>query len=248
MNEGTCKWKTPSDTMPIISQDVHIWGVSLVQSEESVTAFRATLDSEELARADRFKFEQHRRRFIVSQGYLRQILGRYLNHPPHELQFGRTERGKPFLITPDANELMFNVSHSHELAIYAVMRNHEIGVDVEHLRPMPDAEQIAMRFFSASEQTTLLALPPEERTRAFFACWTRKEAFIKAIGEGLYYPLDQFSVSLSPDEPVCLQHVDTHPQEAASWTLRAFTPASDYVAAFAVRSPVMHVKYWWPDN
>jgi 4'-phosphopantetheinyl transferase len=234
--------------MRIMPQDVHIWGVSLVQSDESIASFRAILSPEELARADRFKFERHRRRFIVSQGYLRRILGYYLNHPPSRLKFGRTERGKPFLINPEANGLIFNVSHSHELAVYAVMQDHEIGVDVEHLRPMPDAEQIATRFFSASEQTTLLALPPEQRERAFFACWTRKEAFIKAIGEGLYYPLDQFSVSLAPEEPVCLRHVDTHPQEAASWTLHAFSPASDYVAAFAVKSPVVHIKYWWPNN
>lgn len=248
MDEAVCVWETPPDNVQLAPQEVQIWGVSLVLSDDHLTSFRTILSSEELARANRFKFERHRRRFIVSQGSLRQILGQYLDCPPHNLQFGRTERGKPFLINPEANGLMFNVSHSHELAVYAVMKDHEIGVDVEHLRPMPDAEQIATRFFSTSEQTALLALPPEQRIRAFFACWTRKEAFIKAIGEGLYYPLDQFSVSLAPNELVCLRHVNTHPHEADFWTLHAFNPAPEYVAALAVRSPVTHIKYWWLGN
>lgn len=245
MIEDLCAWETPPENVSLNLEEVHIWGVSLEQSDECLTAFRATLSEDEHARAARFKFERHQRRFIASQGYLRYILGQYLQQPPNLLEFGRTERGKPFLNALNAKKLKFNVSHSHELAVYAIMQKHEIGIDVEYLRPMPDAEQIATRFFSPHEQNALLALPPEQRVRAFFACWTRKEAFIKAIGEGLYHPLDQFSVSIALDEPARLIQIATNPLGTRSWTLHAFTPAPGYVAALAVRNPVTDIKYWW---
>ncbi len=244
-NNTTHSWETPPESVNLLDQEVHIWGVSLLQSEKHLRDLRSTLSSEEHVRADRFKFPQHQRRFIVSQGYLRRILGRYLQQPPHSIVFERTGRGKPFLKNPHTHDVRFNVSHSHELAVYAVIRGHEIGVDVEYVRPMPDAEQIATRFFSATEQQALLALPAEQRVSSFFRCWTRKEAFIKAIGEGLYYPLDQFSVSLPPDEPARLLNVQSDPQEADNWTLREFIPAPDYIATLAVRIPSTPIRYWW---
>jgi len=248
MTGNLCAWETPPENVYLTLEEVHIWGVSLEQPDEYLTTFRATLSEDEHARAERFKFERHQRRFIASQGYLRYILGQYLQQSPNSLEFGRTERGKPFLNALNAKNLKFNVSHSHELAVYAIMQKQEIGIDVEYLRPIPDAEQIATRFFSPHEQNALLALPPEQRIRAFFACWTRKEAFIKAIGEGLYHPLDQFSVSIAPDNPARLIQIATNPQETRSWTLHAFTPAPDYVAALAVRNPVTCIKYWWLGN
>jgi 4'-phosphopantetheinyl transferase len=239
-------WRTPPDPIEITPDDgIHVWAASLLIPDETVAAYRALLAPDELARADRFKFPRHRRRFIASQAYVRQILGRYLRQPPATVTFARTERGKPFLPHASAvSDLRFNVSHSHEMAVYAVILNHEIGIDIERLRPMPDAAQIAARFFSASEQAALLDLPPEERNLGFFRCWTRKEAFIKAIGQGLYHPLDHFSVSLAPDAPAGVLAVYAQPTEAERWSLREFQPASDYVGALAVRAPITQISYW----
>ncbi len=238
-------WKTAPEQLELTFGEMHVWGVSLLPAAPLLKRFKDTLSPDEHTRVKRFKFPRLRRRFIASQGYLRHILGRYLQQPPHALEFQRTERGKPFLSIPQAHNVCFNVSHSHDMAVYGIMLEHEIGIDVEYLRPMPDAEQIATRFFSASEQVSLLALPAEQRVPAFFRCWTRKEAFIKAIGEGLYYPLDKFSVSLTPNEPARLLTVADKPEEAACWSLHEFKPAPDYIAALAVRSPVTHIKYWW---
>jgi 4'-phosphopantetheinyl transferase len=137
------------------------------------------------------------------------------------------------------------VPHSHEIALYAIVATRDIGVDIEHLRPMPDAEAIATRFFSKDEQAVISALSGEERDRAFFACWTRKEAFIKALGEGLYYPLDHFSVSILSDKPVRLLRVKDNPPEADAWHLHAFIPASEYIAALAIRQPITSIRYFW---
>lgn len=242
------QWKTPPAHLHLRPGEVHIWSASLSPSEAILTRLNETLAPDEQTRADRFLFPQHRRRFIASQGYLRQILGRYLHQPPAALVFARTDRGKPFLTRnadiPVGENLRFNVSHSHELAVYAIILEHEIGIDVEHLRPMPDAEHIAARFFSTTEQAALLALPAEDRNLAFFRCWTRKEAFIKAIGAGLYHPLNQFSVSLAPDEPARLLAVHDNPHEAGAWSLTEFIPAPDYIAALAVRAPLTTIAYW----
>ncbi len=244
----TNSWETPPEHLDVAPDEVHVWAVSLLPAEDLLKDFNNSLSSDEHARAERFKFPHLRRRFIASQGYLRHILGCYLQQPPHALEFQRTERGKPFLTIPQAHNVRFNVSHSHEMAVYGIMQTHELGIDVEYLRPMPDAEQIATRFFSAPEQASLLALPAEQRVPAFFRCWTRKEAFIKAIGEGLYYPLDQFSVSLTPNEPARLLTVADKPEEAACWTILKFVPAPGYIAALAVRSPVAHIRYWWIES
>jgi 4'-phosphopantetheinyl transferase len=140
--------------------------------------------------------------------------------------------------------LRFNVSHSHSLALYAITRAREVGVDVEHIRPEIAQEKIAERFFSPREVTVLRALPTPLQASAFFACWTRKEAFIKAKGDGLTLPLDQFDVSLAPGEPATLLRTAWDPQEAACWALQDLAPAPGYRAAVAVAGHAWRLTCW----
>jgi 4'-phosphopantetheinyl transferase len=230
MTEPAGRWSLAED-------EVHVWRTALDRSDSSLRRLARVLSPDERARADRFVIERVRRRFVACRGALRMILGRYTGQAPERLRFLYGDYGKPVL-APSAGiaDLHFNVSHSEELALVAVARGREIGVDVERLRPLPGAERIAERFFSAPERTAIQALPAERKLEAFFTCWTRKEAYIKALGDGLGHPLDEFAVSLVPGEPARLWSVgDTGSGEEASWSLEALLPTPGYVAALAGR-------------
>lgn len=195
---------------------------------------------------ERFRFERDRRRFIVGRGVLRTILGRYLGVEPDKVQFRYSPRGKPYLAERfDSYGLRFNLAHSHELALYAFTRDREIGVDLEYVRPMPDAVEIATRFFSTRENAVFRVLPKSQELEAFYNCWTRKEAYLKATGDGLARPLDQFAVSLTPGEPARLLHVEKDLlQEIARWSFQALKPAFSYVAAVAVEGHDWRLVCW----
>lgn len=209
---------------------VRLQSVCLDQPESAFARFLRLLSRDELARASRFVFDRDRRRFVVCRGALRESLGRLLGREPASIVFEYGERGKPSL--PDAN-LHFNVSHSAGLALFAFSTTGPIGVDVEHVERSVDAEALATRFFSPDEAQELLTVTPNQRRRAFFNCWTRKESFIKAIGDGLSRPLDSFSVTLRPGDPATMRRIDG--DDAAEWQLAAFEPAHGYVAAVAAR-------------
>jgi 4'-phosphopantetheinyl transferase len=206
-----------------------------------------TLAPDECLRAERFHFERDRRRFIVGRGVLRTILGRYLGLEPNHLQFCYGPRGKPALagISTRPNAwLCFNLAHSQNLALYAVTCERELGVDIECIHAIPDAEQIAARYFSAHENAGLRSLPANQKQEAFFNCWTRKEAYIKAIGDGLAQPLAEFDVALAPGEPARLLRIKDNAQAAARWSIQALTPAPGYVAALAVKGHDWQLKCW----
>jgi 4'-phosphopantetheinyl transferase len=176
---------------------------------------------------------------------LRAILGGYLNQGPECLSFCYNSQGKPAL---DGDAIRFNVSHSHGVALYAVTRGREVGIDIEHIRFDLAVAEIAERFFSRREVVMLRALPAEVQRQAFFLCWTRKEAYIKARGEGLSLPLDQFDVSLAPGEPAAVLGTQRDPSEASRWSLQELTPAPGYVAALAVEGHGWRLTCWqWPD-
>jgi 4'-phosphopantetheinyl transferase len=242
-------WLPPPVDVSLSSDEVHVWRVALDQPEPQVHAFQRTLAEDELSRAARFYFPHLTRHFIVGRGVLRAILARYLGASPHTLRFGYTEYGKPFLVGQDQQWLSFNLSHSGGLALCAVVRERAIGVDIESIRRDMEHESIAERFFSPAEQRVLRALPSSLRPQAFFDCWTRKEAYIKAHGEGLSLPLDQFSVSLAPGEPAGLLHTDGDPSEATRWSLRELAPGPDYAAALAVEGHGWGLACWqWPQG
>jgi 4'-phosphopantetheinyl transferase len=244
---------------PPAAGEIHLWAVPLDPPPEREAALRLLLAADELARADRFRFDRHRRRFAVGRGRLRELLGGYLGVAPAVLAFGYGEKGKPVLAGPPAavgGGLAFNLSNSHELALVAVAAGGEprggagadpgggaapgarpaieLGVDVEHLRPMPDALAIAERYFSPAERRVLAAVPAAQRDEAFFNCWTRKEAYLKAIGDGLSVPLDRFDVTLAPGQPARFLALDGDPGRAARWSLFHLRPAPGYVGALAV--------------
>jgi 4'-phosphopantetheinyl transferase len=200
--------------------------------DEAATQEGEYLTEDEKRRARQFRFPRDRKRFIVSRARLRQLLASRLDASPAsiELQYGC--RGKPELAGQfAASKLKFNVSHSEDLAVYAFTSGGEVGVDVELIRPLPDADDIATRFFSRAENAAYLALHPRDRPLGFFNCWTRKEAFIKAIGDGLYYPLDAFDVTLAPGAPAQILRVGSTPGRLCGWELASFSPAAGFVAA-----------------
>ena len=233
--DASLHWVDPPRQLRLSKRDVHLWRVALEQPQRLVQKLSGMLSGDEREKAERFHFERHQRRYTVARGMLRMILSYYLELAPQDLRFHYGLRGKPELADGLGDgSLRFNVSHSHELALYAFTRDREIGVDVEYLRPMPDAEPIAARFFSPAEHSELCRLPTNQKQLGFFNGWTRKEAYIKALGDGLYYALDRFQVSLTPEEPPRLIVVEDDPGQAARWSLQALTPAEGYVAALAV--------------
>lgn len=241
---------TPSH--PILrAGEPHVWRASLDLSAPRLAVLYATLSSDERARAARFHFDRDRNHFIAARGLLRELLGSYVNRAPASLCFAYGQRGKPSLAAPEsaaslpiratqsetppqAGELRFNLSHSHGLTLFAFARGTELGVDVEHIRLDFATNEIAERFFSPPERAALRALPAAQRAEGFFNCWTRKEAYIKATGDGLSIPLDSFDVTLAPGQPARLLAVRGTPDAAIRWSMWALTPASGFVAALLV--------------
>jgi 4'-phosphopantetheinyl transferase len=222
-----------------------VWCAPLDPPEESVHRFRELLSPDEVARVDRFRFDRDRRRSTVARGVLRTLLGGYLGEDPRRIAFRYESHGKPALAGPPAERgIRFNVSHSGEIALFAFTLGRELGVDVELVHSMEDAEQIAKSFFSAAENAAFRSLPRELRDEAFFNCWTRKEAYIKAVGEGLSFPLHVFDVSLVPGEPACL--LDSRdPEQAERWSLCGLPdPAPGYKAALVVEGSGWEVACW----
>ena len=241
-------WFAAPQRLSLGGDTVHVWRASLDESCSRVALFQDTLDDDERSRADSFYFNRDRERFIVARGVLRALLGRYLDRSPESLSFSYSTHRKPALASESgADALRFNLSHSHGMALYAVTRGRELGVDLELIRCDLETEQIAERFFSQSEIVTFRALPPALRKCAFFLCWTRKEAYIKARGEGLSIPLDQFDVSLIPGEPAALLSTQPDPDGTPGWSLINLTPAAGYAAALAVRGRDWTLSCWqWP--
>jgi 4'-phosphopantetheinyl transferase len=241
-------WNMPPSVLTLSRQDVHVWRTSLDLSPEHIRRLRQFLAADEITRAERFYFEKDRQHFIVARGVLRVILSRYLGIAPRRLVFSYSSYGKPALAMAPGNDwLRFNVSHSHTLGLYAVARSREVGIDVEHIRANVDSELIAESYFSPREVAALRALPADQRRDAFFTCWTRKEAYIKARGEGLSFPLDRFDVSLAPGEPAALLRTLGDPLEACRWSLQALAPGAGYMAALAVEGHDWQLSRWqWP--
>ena len=238
-------WLPASPRMALESSAaVHVWRASLDEGVSQIDGFESALALDERSRASRFHFRRDRERFIVAHGILRNILGRYLGRAPESLSFSYSAYGKPALVCEGHQAIGFNLSHSHGTALYVVTRYREIGVDLELIRDGLEVEQIAERFFSRAEISALCALPEQLRRRAFFLCWTRKEAYIKARGEGLSLPLDQFEVSLVPGEPAALMSSQPHSNEAFRWTLRELFPAADYAAALAIAGRDCNLACW----
>ena len=220
----------------LVPNVVHVWRFSLDDPPYPHSMLAEHLSADERSRAERFVFERDRRRFEVARGVVRAVLGAYLGREPATLRFDYGSAGKPELV-PDAHDcrLAFNVSHSQAWGLVGVTDLETIGVDLEAVRDMADIEEIARRNFSPGEIAALLALPEHQRQDAFFRGWSRKEAYVKALGSGLSTPLDQFEVSLATDEPSALLSIEGSADAASAWTLWGFRPHPGAWAAIAVR-------------
>jgi len=224
-------WSSPADHLDLQRQQVDVWRIRLDPPRDALDRLRTSLSVEETQRAARFHFSTDRDRFIAAHGCLRAVLARYLHCKPDQLTFSFNPYGKPGL---DNQKLEFNLSHSGGFALIAITRESRVGIDVEHIRPGISSQIIAQQYFSKSESTELWTLPLEQREAAFFTCWTRKEAYIKAQGVGLSLPLESFDVSLTPNEPVSLRATRPDPREATRWTLFSLEVDPGYAAAVAV--------------
>jgi 4'-phosphopantetheinyl transferase len=242
-------WGQPPEALVLSSDEVHVWQASLDQAPSRVQDFLHILAPDEQARASRFYFAKDREHYIVARGVLRAILGRYLDRAPECLSFCYGAHGKPALRGQSHEDaIRFNVSHSQGIALYAFARSRQVGVDVEHIRLDLAVAEIAARFFSPREAAMLLVLPPDVQRQAFFRCWTRKEAYIKALGEGLSLPLDQFDLSSVHGEPATSSAAERNPSEASRWSVREISPAPGYAAALAVEGHDWRLVCWQCPN
>jgi 4'-phosphopantetheinyl transferase len=251
MSDLPFEWHTPPDSLTLPVDEVHVWRASLALPRAWLQHLRASLSADELHRVQRFRFQVHRDRFIAGRGLLRNILAHYLDMDPGQLRFCYDSGGKPRLAPAQAEGgLSFNLSHSHDLALYAFVMGREIGVDLEQVRFEPFDEGLAERFFAPAEVTALRALPLDRQVEAFYHVWTRKEAYVKARGQGLLVPLDEFEVSVTPDAPAALLRIQGNAREATRWTLQTLyptvqpDPGPGYVAALAVEGQSWKLRCW----
>lgn len=237
-------WNQPPAALGLTAGEVHVWRADLPVHRTRLAALGRLLSDDEQARAARFRFARDRDRYVLARSLLRAILGRYLAIPPEQIRFAYGANGKPAIASPEDAGLRFNVSHSHDLALYAVCRALEVGVDVERIRLDIDCEQLARDIFSPNEVDVLLSLPASSRVAAFFRGWTLKEAYLKAHGGGLSLPLEGFDVALTPGTPAALLATRPDATEAAGWTLATLDPGPGYAAALAVEAPLAAIHCW----
>jgi 4'-phosphopantetheinyl transferase len=238
------EWSTAEENPVLKSGEIHIWRALLSLDDAVLRRLKSTLAEDEMTRAARFIFDRDRDHFVAARGILRDVLARYFACPAKMIQFAYGPRGKPAVAGPGLrSNVRFNLSHSHGLAVIAVSAGREVGIDVELLRPDFASEDIARRYFSQREVRELTQLPVESRTEGFFRCWTRKEAYIKARGDGLHVPLDSFSVSLSPDRYPTLVSADE-----SRWRIESFDPTREpgprYAAAVVAEGHDWTTRYF----
>jgi 4'-phosphopantetheinyl transferase len=239
-------WTPPPSDLVLARDQVDIWLLDENKLTSAETEHLASyLSAEERPRADRFRHPAAKAEFIRTRGWLRHVLARYLQAIPERLQFAYGPHGKPRLANHEEGQgICFNVSHSHGIALLAVARDRLIGVDVEKVRINKDLDGLARRYFSANEVTSWEQLSPEQRSHAFFLAWTRKEAFIKALGSGMSFPLDAFDVSLTPGEPARLLAVRSSDKQPSDWTMLDVQVGEEFAGAAAVMGTPKQIRRW----
>ena len=239
-------WVLPDNHPPLEPHEVHVWKIDLSASQMQLGQLRTLLSDDELERADRFRFDRHRRRFITGRAVMRILLGRYTNKLPEVLEFSYNPQGKPAL--KGISSLEFNFTNSRDLALFCVARQTQLGIDLEHLGRHADYEGIVNRFFAEREIEELFSLPESRRHAAFLTGWTRKEAYIKALGTGLSLPLDRFVVTIDPEASPQLLSAGDRQDEPDRWVFQHLEPEPGYVASLAVEGGGWEIKpYYWEE-
>jgi 4'-phosphopantetheinyl transferase len=214
---------------------IHLWHASPQERLSLLPLLSNLLSADEAERRERFRFESDRQSFAFARGMLRTVLGAYLEADPRELRFRYSEHGKPSLDSSVPTDLQFNLSHTQGAVLLGICRQGAIGVDVERVREDLIPRDIAARFFSLEEQQALMSLPEAEQREAFFRCWTRKEAFLKARGHGLSFPLARFDVSIGAEETEVRLRTRPDPAEAQDWQILPVAAPEGYAAAVAMK-------------
>ena len=241
-------WPVPRVRPTLKVDEVHVWAASLEQPAATVRALESLLSLRELNRAERFRNERDRRRYVVAHGILRRVLASYRQADPRTLRFTIGENGKPALSDErGTTALCFNLSHTEDLALIAVTLGREIGVDVERVRPISELDSIVESYFTSRERDTLRAMESTARRDAFYRCWTRKESYAKATGGDLSIALGGFDTMLSSG-PADLPALRA-PRDASGWNLYELLPADGYVGAVAIDGPVSRLLSWrWTEG
>jgi 4'-phosphopantetheinyl transferase len=232
-----------SGTISLAHDEVHTWWARLDVPAWRIRQLARTLAPEEVVRANCFRAQRVRDRWIVGRGLLRELLGQYIGCEPASIQLAYGTYGKPVL-APNSGDarLRFNVSHTEGLVLFGLARDHDLGVDVETIRPLKDLDLIAEQFFSLQERAALRSLRTDQQLAGFFNCWTRKEAYVKAVGLGLSHSLDSFDVELTPGRPSRLLAIDGDSAKAVSWSLTALQAPPGFAAALAVPGQIHRFK------
>lgn len=217
---------------------VYIWEGRLDVPDRVAAAARKLLSPRERKRADRFVYDRHRRRYTVAQAHLRRVLGQLTDTLPENIRFRYEDKGKPFL----AGGPSFNQSHSEDRLMIAVAAAGRLGVDIEEMRRVRLMLEIANKNFARDEAARMRAAPANGRRRLFFRIWTRKEAFLKALGFGLTHPLRSFSVDPTPGAARGLLHVEDLPEDPAQWYIGGVPCAEGAEAALAVDRAGVEMK------
>jgi len=239
------EWGPQSEPPTLLADQIHVWRADLNCDPELLRRFEFTLAPDEKARADRFHFPRDRNAFVATRGVLRDLLAKYVSRNPAELMFDYGARGKPSLRGAPKHPVQFNVSRSYGLALLAFTLERSVGVDIELIRPDFGGIEIAERYFSPPEIRELKSLPSALSSEGFFLCWTRKEAYVKARGEGLQIPLDSFQITLTPGKPERLESADS-----SRWSLRSLTPGPRYAGALVAEGKNwrVHCRQWKPEQ
>ena len=216
-----------------------IWIIDFEELREKEGTYRGYLSDDEILRSEKFRMPSDRRNFIICRAILRLLLSEELECLPAEIKFDFNEYDRPKLPNKSID---FNVSHSQDFGLIGIARDSILGLDIEFKSKDIEVEQIASKFFSSKEIEILNKVPKEDRINTFYRCWTRKEAFIKAIGQGLTYPLDTFQVSLENDHYAELIQIETDLEEHLNWRMFSFCPSKGYIGAVAIRNPNIEIQ------
>jgi 4'-phosphopantetheinyl transferase len=239
------EWEAAPPGLALGGRAVHVWRIDLALEPRRLEALSKRLSPDEQERAARFYFQKDRDHYTAARGSLRLILARYLDVEPRDLGFSYSAYGKPSVISPGIEAgLRFNLSHSGHLALVGVAHGRDIGIDIERVREDFAGEKIAERFFSEREVACLRSVPRDRQAQAFFSCWTRKEAYIKARGEGLSMPLDKFDVAFAPGEAPALLGTRIDPGEVGRWSLHDLRIDEGFAAALAVEGHDVRLDFW----
>jgi len=237
-------WLDPPAGLTLSRSEIHLWRAPLDVAQSRAVVLQAILNAEELARANRFRFDRPRCDFIIARSVLRIILSRYLDVDPRHVEFQYGAHGKPELAAPQQKWLHFSLAHSGGWVLYGMACRRPIGIDLEEMCPVASLDKLVEQFFAPAEYTVFAELPLQQKLASFYSAWTRKEAYVKARGLGMSLPLNQFAVTVGPETAPALMTDEKGPVSEGLWSFLDVEVSPGYAAALAVRSSVEYVSQW----